>query len=168
MTNILLIIITGILIFGVVKGVDVYGAFVEGAGMGISTMVKIFPYMVAIMVCINIFNKSGAVEILSNLLSPVLSLFNIPKETIPLIVLKPFSGGAALGALSEIYIAHGVDSHIAIVASVIAGSSESLFYTLSLYFGYVGVKNTRYTVLCGLLAIFCGVLGAILAVNVFF
>ena len=168
MNTILLCIITFIILFGVYKRVDVYSAFVEGAKEGIVTTYKIFPYMIALMVCISIFKTSGAINLIGKILAPVFNVLKIPLETLPLIILKPFSGGASVGILSDILKSHGADSYIGILSSVIMGSSETVFYTVSLYFGYVGVKNTRHTLFCALISTAFGVLGSILAVNLLF
>lgn len=168
MNNVLLLIIATIIIYGVYKGIDVYGAFVDGAKEGLQTTLRIFPYMVALMVAITIFRTSGAIDLLSKLLSPVFSIVGLPVETLPLAILKPFSGGASIGILADIYKTYGTDSYIGLVATVMMGSSESIFYTVALYFGYVGVKKTRHTVMCAFIAMFAGMIGALIAVNLLF
>ena len=166
--NIILFIITGIIIYGIVSGIDVYATFVEGTKEGLDTTVRVFPYMVALMVSITIFRTSGAIELLSRLFEPVFNLLRLPPETLPLAILKPFSGGASLGILADIFSAYGTDSYIGLVASVMMGSSETIFYTVALYFGYAGIKNTRHTVLCAFIAQFAGMMGALVAVNLLF
>lgn len=168
MNNVLLFIIGGIIIYGFVKGTDVYEAFVEGAKEGLYTTVRIFPYMVALMVAITIFRTSGAIDLLSKLLSPVFSVLRIPVETLPMAILKPFSGGASIGLLADIYATYGTESYIGLVATVMMGSSETIFYTVALYFGYVGIKKTRYTVACAFFAMLAGMIGAVVAVNLLF
>lgn len=168
MNNVLLFIIAAIIIYGVYQGIDVYGSFVEGAKEGVQTTVRIFPYMVALMVAITIFRTSGAIDLLSKIFAPVFSLLRLPVETLPLAILKPFSGGASIGILADIYAAYGTESYIGLVATVMMGSSETIFYTVALYFGYVGVKNTRYTVVCAFIAMFAGMIGALIAVNLLF
>lgn len=168
MNNVLLFIIAAIIIYGVYQGIDVYGSFVEGAKEGVQTTVRIFPYMVALMVAITIFRTSGAIDLLSKIFAPVFSLLRLPVETLPLAILKPFSGGASIGILADIYAAYGTESYIGLVATVMMGSSETIFYTVALYFGYVGVKNTRYTVVCAFIAMFAGMIGALVAVNLLF
>lgn len=166
--NIILFIIAGIICFGVLRGVDVYSAFAEGAKEGLSTTVRIFPHMVALMVAITIFRTSGAVELLGRLLAPLFGLVGIPVETLPLVILKPFSGGASMGILADIYAAYGTDSYIGLISSAIMGSSETIFYTVALYFGYAGISNTKYTVLCAFIAQAAGMAGAVIAVNLLF
>lgn len=168
MNNVLLFIIAAIIIYGVYQGIDVYGSFVEGAKEGVQTTVRIFPYMVALMVAITIFRTSGAIDLLSKIFAPVFSLLRLPVETLPLAILKPFSGGASIGILADIYAAYGTESYIGLVATVMMGSSETIFYTVALYFGYVGVKNTRHTVACAFIAMFAGMIGALVAVNLLF
>lgn len=166
--NIILFMIAGIIIYGIYTGIDVYGAFVDGAKEGLQTTVRIFPYMIALMVGVTIFRTSGAIELLSRLFAPVFTFLRLPKETLPLAILKPFSGGASIGILADIYAAYGTDSYIGLIASVMMGSSETIFYTVALYFGYVGIKNTRYTVMCAFIAQFAGMMGALIAVNLLF
>ncbi|MBQ9624539.1 MAG: spore maturation protein [Clostridia bacterium] len=166
--TVILTIIALVVGYGLFKGVDVYGAFTEGAREGLQTTLRIFPHMVALMVGVSMLRASGATDLLAKLFAPVFSLFKIPIELLPLVILKPFSGGAALGVLADIYTAYGVDSRIGIIASAVMGSSETIFYTVALYFGYAGVKNTKYTIPCALLAAFAGVLGAVAAVNLLF
>ena len=160
--------IAGIIIYGIYTGIDVYGAFVDGAKEGLQTTVRIFPYMIALMVGVTIFRTSGAIELLSKVIAPLFRLLRLPTETLPLAILKPFSGGASIGILADIYAAYGTDSYIGLIASVMMGSSETIFYTVALYFGYVGIKNTRYTVMCAFIAQFAGMMGALIAVNLLF
>ena len=166
--NIILFMIAGIIIYGIYTGIDVYGAFVDGAKEGLQTTVRIFPYMIALMVGVTIFRPSGAIELLSKVFAPLFRLLRLPTETLPLAILKPFSGGASIGILADIYAAYGTDSYIGLIASVMMGSSETIFYTVALYFGYVGIKNTRYTVMCAFIAQFAGMMGALIAVNLLF
>lgn len=166
--NIILFIITGIIIYGIISGLDVYATFVEGAKEGIHTTIRVFPYMVALMVGISIFRSSGAIELLSKVFEPVFAFFHLPPQTLPLAILKPFSGGASIGILADIFSVYGTDSYIGRLASVMMGSSETIFYTVALYFGYAGIKNTRHTVLCAFIAQFAGMMGALIAVNLLF
>ena len=166
--SIILFIVAGIVVCGVYSKTDVYDAFIDGARDGLKTTAHVFPHMVAIMVGVGMLRASGAIEALSRLFTPVFTLLKIPVEVLPLAILKPFSGGASLGVLADIYKAHGVDSRIGFIASAIMGSSETIFYTIALYFGYVGIKNTRHTLLCAFLAMGAGIIGAVIAVNLLY
>ncbi len=149
---ILPIVIGAILFYGIVKNVDVYGVFVEGAMEGAKTAVKIFPYILAVIFAINLFIGSGAESFIVKLLTPVTSLIGFPPELLSLSIVKPLSGGGSLGVFQSILDNYGPDSFIGRSASVLMGSSETIFYTTAVYFGAVGIKNIRYTVKVGLIA----------------
>ena len=145
-------IITGFIVFGMIKRVDVFAAFAEGAEEGLKIAVKVLPYIIAMMLAITVFRESGGLDLLSSLLRPVFNLAGIPVEIVPISVLRPFSGGGAVGLLAEIYQTYGPDSFIGRVASVMMGSTETIFYTLALYFGSVGIKKSRHTLSVALAA----------------
>lgn len=149
---ILPIVIGAILFYGIVKNVDVYGVFVEGAMEGAKTAVKIFPYILAVIFAINLFIGSGAESFIVKFLTPVTSLIGFPPELLSLSIVKPLSGGGSLGVFQSILDNYGPDSFIGRSASVLMGSSETIFYTTAVYFGAVGIKNIRYTVKVGLIA----------------
>jgi spore maturation protein B len=120
--------------YGHIKKVNVYDTFIEGAKEGLSTVIRIFPYMVAMFVAIGIFRSSGAMDILVKLISPITGLIGIPGEVLPLAFMRPISGIASMGVLGELYRTHGPDSFIGRLASTVMGSTETIFYTLSIYF----------------------------------
>jgi spore maturation protein B len=157
-------IIILILTMALVKKVPVYEAFTEGAKDGFQVAVNIIPYLVAIMVAISMFRASGCIDLLGQALAPVLQAFNVPSDVLPVMIVRPLSGSAALGVFSE--IAYGApDSYAAKLAAVMIGSSETTFYVLSVYFGAVGVSKMRYALPVGLLADFAGIAAAILVCN---
>lgn len=141
-----------ILIHGYVKGVDIYSAFIEGAKEGVKTTFRIVPYLIAIFIAVGIFRGSNALDMLTDLLNPLTGFLGIPKEILPLIILRPISGSGALGVVRDIISNYGVDSFPAIVASVMMGSSETIFYTITLYFGSIGVEDYRHTLKAALLS----------------
>ncbi len=143
------------------KKVKVYEVFVEGAKEGFSVALKIIPYLTAMLVAIGIFRASGAMDILVSLLAPVTSLIGMPPETLPMAIMRPLSGSASLGIMTELMKAHGPDSFIGILASTMYGSSETTFYVLAVYFGAVGIKNTRHAVPAGIIADVAGMLAAV-------
>ena len=169
MTNILNIIsvsiiplmMTMILVHGYIKGVSLYDAFVEGAKEGFKTAVKIMPYLIAIFIAIGIFKRSGAMSILVDIFSPVVGLLGIPKETLPLIIMRPISGSGSLAIVNDIVITYGPDSFIGRVASTMMGSAETIFYTMAIYFGAVGVKDSRHTLLAALLSHLAAVIASV-------
>lgn len=140
------ILILMLLIFSIIKKQNNYETFVKGAQKSLTLIFEIFANIVAIFIIIELFKQSGISEYLSKILSPILSLFNIPKELCELIVLKPFSGSGSLALLSDIFTRYGVDSYIGRCASVIIASSETVFYVSSVYFSKTKVKNLGYAI----------------------
>ncbi len=138
--------IAAIVAYVLIKRVDIYESFIAGARQGAGLCFRILPYMVAMIFAVSMLRASGAFEAFISVLTPVTSRLGLPAELIPVAVMRPFSGGASIGMLAGIYAASGADSYVGRVASVYMGSSETLFYTVSLYFGSAGVKRTRYVV----------------------
>lgn len=141
-----------ILILGLIKDVKVYDVFVEGAREGITTIVKIIPTLVGLMVAVGVFKASGALELIILAFKPLAALLGIPAETIPLALMRPVSGSASLAIVNEIIRTYGPDSYIGRTASTMMGSTETIFYTLTIYFGSVGIKNIRFTLVAALFA----------------
>ena len=141
-----------VLLAAMARGVKVFEAFVEGAETGFITAVKTIPYLVAMMVSINVFRESGAMEVLVGVISPFLNLLGFPAELLPHAVMRPLSGGAALGIAADVISTHGPDSFLGRLVSTMQGTSDTTFYVLTLYFGSVGVSRYRYAVYTGLAA----------------
>ena len=156
------VIIVFILTFGLIKKVPVYEEFTEGAKDGFKVAIDILPYLVAIIVGISMFRASGALDSLSNLLSPILNRFSIPVDSLPIMITRSLSGSATLGLFSDIAHKFGPDAYVTKLCAVIVGSSETTFYVLSVYFGSVGIKKFRYAIAVGLLADIIGIIGAVL------
>lgn len=146
----LLVII--IVVHGYLKNVDIYDAFTEGALEGLKTAFKIIPNLIAIFIAIGIFRGSRALDMLIDLVSPITRLLKIPEEILPLILIRPLSGSGALGVVKDIISHYGPDSFPGIAASVLMGSSETIFYTMALYFGSIGVKDHGHTLRAALLS----------------
>lgn len=161
-------LIGGILFYGIIKGVDVYSEFVEGALEGAKSAVKIFPYILAIIFAINLFIQSGAEDFLVKVLEPVTSKIGFPPEMLSLSIVKPLSGGGSLGVYKTILDINGSDSYVGRAASVLMGSSETIFYTCAVYFGAVGITKTRYTVKVGLLSHVASVVAALVVCRFMF
>ena len=151
--------------WGFFKKVKVYEVFVEGAKDGFTTAIRIIPYLVAMLVAIAIFRASGAMDLLSTIVSPLTSLIGMPPETLPMAIMRPLSGSGSLGIMTELMKTHGPDSVIGIMASTMYGSSETTFYVLAVYFGVVAIKNTRHAVPVGIIADVVGMLAAVWIVN---
>ena len=145
-------IILIIVIHGYVKGVDIYSAFIEGAKEGMKTTFRIVPYLIAIFIAIGIFRSSNALDMLTGLIAPLTDFLSIPREILPLIIIRPISGSGALGVVKDIIEHYGVDSFPGVVAAVMMGSSETIFYTITLYFGSIGVEDYRHTLKAALIS----------------
>jgi spore maturation protein B len=154
--------------WGIVRKVKVYEVFVEGAKEGFATAVRIIPYLVAMLVAIGIFRASGALDLLTGLLAPLTTMIGMPPETLAMALMRPLSGSGSLGVMTELMKVHGPDSLIGIMASTMYGSSETTFYVLAVYFGSVGIKNTRHAVPVGIIADIAGMLAAVWVVNLLF
>ncbi len=146
------IFITAVLILGMVKKVDVFTEFTEGVKEGLRTIYDIFPSLFCLVMAIAVFRASGGMDLISSLLAPLFNRIGFPPECAPLAVLRPFSGSGSIALFEDILGNYGADSFAGKVASVILGSSETTFYTLSVYFAATKVKKTRYALpaaLCG-------------------
>jgi spore maturation protein B len=166
--SILPLLILVILIAGAIKKVPVYEEFVEGAKDGFNVSIKIIPYLVALIVAISMFRASGALDCIAKCLTPILKLFDVPFDIIPIIFTRSLSGSATLGLFSEIANSFGGEAFITKLAAVMVGSSETTFYILSVYFGSVGIKKFRYAILTGVIADITGIVLAILVARHFF
>ena len=153
------------LIVGVIKKVDIYSAFVNGAKDSLKTALNIFPAIVTLMIAIGIFRTSGLLDFTTGLFSPILNFINVPKEILPIAILRPMSGSGGLAMLTDIIKNYGPDSKIGVMASVICGSTETTFYTVAVYFGSVGITNVRHTIKCALLADLVSIIMGILVCN---
>lgn len=157
-----------ILVHGYVKGVDIYSAFIEGAKEGIKTTFRILPYLVAIFIAVGIFRGSNAMDMLVDLLRPFTRLLGIPSELLPLIILRPVSGSGALGVVRDLIEYYGVDSFPAVVGSIMVGSSETIFYTVTLYFGSIGVEDYKHTLRAALLSYLVSIFITLFVVNLWY
>ena len=170
--NILLMtIITGFIVAGVRKKVNVYDAFIEGAKEGFTTAVRIIPYLVAILVGIGVFRASGAMDMLIGGLRACVDACGVDAQWVdamPTALMKPLSGSGARGMMVDAMTTYGADSFVGRLSSVFQGSTDTTFYILAVYFGSVGVSKTRHAVTCGLLADLAGILAAIAVCYLFF
>jgi len=168
---ILFSIIISFITLALVRKVNVYEAFIEGAKEGFSVAITIIPYLVAILVAIGVFRASGALDMLVNGLGYLFGVMGLNTDFVPALpvaFMKPLSGSGARGMMVEAMNTYGVDSFVGRLASAIQGSTETTFYILAVYFGSVGVRKTRYALTCGLLADLAGVVAAILIAYLFF
>ena len=147
---------------------DLFSEFTAGAKEGINTAVKLLPTLVALLSAIAMFNASGAAEALAFWLAPLGEKIGIPPEIIPLILVRPLSGGASTALISDIFKNYGPDSFAGRCTSLIAGSSDTLLYVISVYFGAVGVKKTRGTLPASLITMFFCIFFSVFLCRIFF
>ncbi len=168
---ILISIIVGFIVLAVVKKVNVYDAFIEGAKEGFNTAIRIIPFLVAILVAIGIFRASGAMDFIITLFAKFFALLGIDTEftkALPVAFMKPLSGSGARGLMIDAMKTYGADSFVGRLSCTMQGTTDTTFYIIAVYFGSVGIKNTRYAIGCGLLADLAGFIAAILVAYLFF
>ncbi len=156
------LLIAGFLSLGLIRRVGVYDCFVDGAKEGLQSMVGIIAPLIGLMVAISMFRASGTLDLLAKVLSPLLQFLKLPADVLPLALLRPISGSASTAIVTDIFQNLGPDSPAGIIASVMMGSTETTFYTVAVYFGSVGIKNTRHTIGAALAADGTGILLSIL------
>ncbi|MFT9600036.1 spore maturation protein [Mesobacillus sp.] len=162
------VVIAFILIYGTYKKVPTYESFVEGGKDGIKMAVSIMPFLVGMMVAIAVFRASGALDVMVDWLRPGLEMVGIPAEIVPLALIRPISGTAALGITSDLIGVHGPDSFIGTLAATLQGSTDTTFYVLTVYFGAVGIKKMGDALKVGLLADAVAIITAIIVVTFMF
>lgn len=147
---------------------NAYDILLQGAGEGLKLMVSILPALILLLTAVYLLRASGAAELISRLLAPAFSRVGIPPETALLVLIRPISGSAALAVGAELMAQYGVDSLVGRTAAVMLGSTETTFYTISVYFGAAGISKTRYTIPAALFADFVGFFMASWTVRMFF
>lgn len=168
---ILFLIIIVFILLAVKKKVNVYESFIEGAKEGFTTTIKIIPYLIAILVSIGVFRAAGGMDAIIDGLRWLFTLTNINTEfvdALPVAFMKPLSGSGARGLMVDTMQTHGADSFAGRLAATFQGATDTTFYILAVYFGSVGIKNTRYAVTAGLIADLAGIIAAIFIAYLFF
>ncbi len=170
--NVLLMtIITGFIVAGVRRRVNVYDAFIDGAKEGFGTAVRIIPYLVAILVAVGVFRASGAMDMLIDAIRSTVEMCGGDSSfvgALPTALMKPLSGSGARGMMVDAMTTYGADSFVGRLSCIFQGSTDTTFYILAVYFGSIGVRHTRHAVVCGLLADLAGVIAAIAIAYMFF
>ncbi|ALB48561.1 spore maturation protein B [Clostridium beijerinckii] len=161
---IFLIIIT----YGMFKGRKVYEWFIEGAKDGLMVTLRIFPYLLAMIIAVQVFREAKLMDLLNNLIAPLANLIGLPKDLIPLLIIKPLSGSGAIGVFTDIIKSLGPDTRTGLIASVVMGSTETIFYTITVYFGAIKVKKIRHTLWAAVFADATAIIMAIFMVNICF
>jgi spore maturation protein B len=162
------LLLTGVSCFALAKRQDVYSDLLCGAETGLHTLVSILPALVLLLTSVQMLRASGAIDALSRVAAPLFHAVGIPPELAPLVLIRPISGSAALAVGAELMATYGVDSEIGRTAAVMLGSTETTFYTISVYFGATGIRKTRYAVPAALIADCTGFVMAALTVHLFF
>lgn len=162
------VLLAGTAAYALRRRVDVFSALTAGAAEGLSVLLRIFPSLVALLSAVYMLRASGALDLLTQLLSPLLQRLGIPPETVALLLIRPVSGSGALAVGSELMQSYGVDSRVGLTAAVMLGSTETTFYTVAVYYGAAGIRRTRHTIPSALLADFVGFLAASQLVRLFY
>ncbi len=150
------------------RGVKVYPVFLEGARQGFDTAVRIIPPLVAIVVALGMLKSSGAMDALAHLLAPVTARLGVPPSVVPMFLVRPLSGSAALGVVADVLRTEGPESYAGRLVSVMAGSTETTFYVLAVYMGAVGITRYRHAIAAGLVADLAGFAASVLVVRALF
>ncbi|ADY51505.1 nucleoside recognition domain protein [Pseudopedobacter saltans DSM 12145] len=167
----ILSIIILFVVYGASKKINVYDAFIDGAKEGFQTAVMIIPFLIAILVAISVFRTTGCMDYVVGGIASAVAFFGLDTRFVPALpvgLMKTLSGGGARGLMVDVMTTYGADSFQGRLASIIQGSSETTFYVLAVYFGSVGIKNTRHALICGLIADLVGLIAAILLAYIFF
>lgn len=166
--SIIPLIIGFIIIMGMIKKVKVYECFVEGAKDGLKVCLNIYPYLLAMLLAVGVFRASGALYHFINLVKPLVKFIGLPPEVVPLIMVKPLSGSGAQGIYMDILNKYGADTYIGLIASIIIGSTETIFYTLTVYFGAINIKKIRHTLWAAIMADMTAVIVAVIVARIIF
>src|SRR5690625_1601239 len=157
-----------VLIIASWKRIPTYELFVEGGKEGVNIAFSLLPFLLGMIVSISILRSSGALEAFIDLITPLLSIVGIPPDIVPLALIRPISGTAALGMTTELISTHGPDSFIGRLASTMQGSTDTTLYILTIYFGAVQIKKMRYALKVGLVADLIGIMTSIIIVTIIF
>lgn len=155
-----------IIIYGFSEKKNVFDMFLNGAKDGLQIVIKIFPTLIGLFLAINLLRSSGILELIINLLTPILNILKFPKEIMPLAMLRPISGSASMAIAVDIMKTYGVDNTIGLITSTIMGATETTLYTIAVYTSAVGIKKTRFVLAAGLIADVVGMLSAVVICSI--
>lgn len=150
-----------VVVYGLLEKVKVYDEFVNGARKGFTTVIKIMPTLVGLMVGVGVLRASGFLEAISEIIGKVTAQVGFPAQLVPVTIVRMFSSSAATGLVLDLFKEHGTDSRIGLIASVMMSCTETIFYTMSVYFMAAKVKKTRYTLTGALLATLAGIVASV-------
>lgn len=157
-----------IVAFGLIKRVPVFDVFLKGAKEGIQLLYSIAPTIMGLVFAVDLLRSSGAIDMLCSFIAPAAEFLGFPKEIVPMVLLRPVSGSGSTALLTSLYSDCGPDSFAGRVASVLAGSSETTFYAIAMYFGCIRVKKIRHTLLAAVIADLTAAVMSVLTVRLFF
>ena len=155
-----------ITVYGFLEKKNVFDIFLNGAKEGMSLVIKIFPTLMGLFLAINLLRSSGILDLIINILNPLLNILKFPKEVMPLVMLRPISGSASMAVAVDIMKQYGVDSIIGLISSVIMGATETTVYTIAVYTSAVGIKKIRFVFVAALIADIVGMLSAVVICNI--
>ena len=156
------IIILIVIIYGILEKIKVFDNFIDGAKEGLMIVKKIFPTLLGVFLAVGALRSSGILDLIIKIISPITNVFNIPKEIMPLAIVRPISGSASMAVATDIMKNYGVDSKIGLIASTIMGSTETTLYTIAIYTSCVEIKKTRFVLIAALIADIVGMLTAVI------
>lgn len=162
------LVIFYIITYGLTQRVKVYETFISGAADGLKTVVKILPTLIGLMVAVGILRGSGFMTMLGNLIGKITDPFGFPAPLVPLVFVRMFSSSAATGLVLDLYKEYGCDSRIGLIASLMVSCTETIFYTMSVYFMTAKVTKTRYTLPGALVATFAGIFASVLLATILY
>lgn len=160
------LIILLIVLYGLIEKIKTFDTFLVGAKEGTETIIKIFPTLVGLFVAIGALRSSGILDLVVNVIKPIITILKVPTEIMPLALLRPISGNASIAVATDIMKKYGTDSNIGLIASTVMGSTETTLYTIAVYTGSVGIKNTRFILCAALAADFVGILASVFICNI--
>lgn len=154
--------------YGFLKKVKLFEVFTEGAKDGLTTAIRVIPFLAGMLIAIGIFRASKAMDYLTMLISPITNLIGMPSEVLPMALMRPLSGSGANGIMNSLFKKYGPDSLIGTMTSIMSGATDTTFYILAVYFGSVNIKKTRHAVSAGLTGDIAGILAATIITNLLF
>ena len=157
-----------IVVFGLIKRVPVFDIFLKGAKEGMQILYSIAPTIIGLVFAVDLLRSSGAIDAICNFIEPVADYLGFPKEIVPMVLLRPVSGSGSTALLTSLYEQCGPDSFAGRVASVLAGSSETTFYAIAMYFGCIKVKKIRHTLFAAIIADITAAVMSVLTVRLYF
>lgn len=155
------VMILGIVTYGILMKVNVYDEFIKGAKKGFGTVIKIMPTLIGLMVGVGILRASGFLDFLAKIIGKVTSYIGFPSQLVPLAIVRMFSSSAATGLAIDLFKEYGTDSRIGLIASIMMSCTETIFYTMSVYFMTAKIKKTRYTLPGALIATLAGIIASV-------